>query len=57
MNNWKKQFAILWSGQFVSNLTSFMVSFAVIIWLTLQTKSATVLVYATIAALLPQTIL
>ena len=54
MNNWKKVFAIIWTGQFFSILTSSLVNFAIILWLTFETKSAETLAFATIAALLPQ---
>lgn len=57
MNNWKKIFAIIWSGQFISILSSTTVNFAVILWISLKTGSAEMLAWATIAALLPQAIL
>lgn len=57
MNNWKKVFAIIWSGQFFSILTSSMVNFAIVIWLSIQTGSAEILAWATVAALLPQAVL
>ena len=56
-NPWKRTFAIIFSGQFVSLLSSSAVNFAIIIWLSLETGSAEVLAYAAIAALLPQTII
>lgn len=49
MNNWKKVFAIIWTGQFFSILTSSLVNFAIILWLTFETKSAETLAFATIA--------
>lgn len=57
MNNWKKVFAIIWTGQFFSILTSSIVNFAIILWLSFETKSAEVLAFAAIAAMLPQSIL
>ena len=57
MNNWKKVFAIIWTGQFFSILTSSLVNFAIILWLTFETKSAETLAFATIAAMLPQGVL
>src|SRR5690606_13812396 len=57
MNNWKRTFSIIWAGQFMSLLSSSLVNFAVIIWLSLETGSAEVLAYAAIAALLPQYVL
>lgn len=53
-NQWIKSYIILWTGQFLSLLTSSAVNFAVIIWLSLEMKSAEVLAYAGIAGLLPQ---
>lgn len=56
-NNWKKTFAIIWTGQLFSILSSSMVGFALIIWMSIQTESAEVLAFAAIAGLLPQSIL
>ncbi len=56
-NNWKKAFAIIWGGQFFSILTSSLVNFAIIIWLSLQTGSAEILAWAAIAGMLPQTLI
>ncbi len=56
-HSWKRTFAIIWSGQFISLLSSSAVNFAIIIWLSLETGSAEVLAFAAIAALLPQTII
>ncbi len=56
-NNWKRTFTIIWSGQFFSILTSSLVNFAIIIWLSLQTGSAEMLAWAAIAAMLPQSII
>lgn len=57
MNNWRKVFAIIWTGQFFSILTSSIVNFAIILWLSFETKSAEVLAFAAIAAMLPQSVL
>ncbi len=57
MENWKKVFAIIWTGQFLSLLSSSIVNFAVILWISMETGSAEMLAYAAIAALLPQTLL
>lgn len=54
MNNWKKTFAIIWSGQLFSTLSSAVVGYAVVFWLSLKTGSAEVLAYAMIVTLLPQ---
>ncbi|MBK1441681.1 MFS transporter [Parapedobacter sp. ISTM3] len=56
-HSWKRTFAIIWSGQFISLLSSSAVNFAIIIWLSLETGSAEVLAYAAIAAILPQTLI
>ncbi len=57
MKRWKKTFYIIWAGQFVSTLTSSVVSYAIIFWLSIQTKSAEVLAYSTLASMLPHLIL
>lgn len=57
MNNWKRTFAIIWTGQFFSVLSSSIANFGIIIWLSIETGSAEVLAYAAIAALLPQSLL
>lgn len=56
-NNWRRTFAFIWTGQLFSTLSSSMVSFAVIFWLSIKTGSAEVLAFATIASLLPQLVL
>lgn len=57
MSDWKKVFAIIFTGQLFSTLSSYVVGYALIFWLSIETKSAEVLAYATIASLLPQLIL
>jgi len=57
MNDWKKVFTIIWTGQLFSTLSSAIVGYAVVFWLSMETKSAEVLAFATIAALLPQLLL
>ncbi len=57
MENWKKTFAIIWTGQFFSILSSTVVGYAVIFWLSIETGSATTLAFAAIATLLPQTLI
>lgn len=57
MNNWKKKFIIIWTGQLFSILSSSIVQFSIVLWISLKTESAEVLSYATIAALLPQAVL
>ena len=53
-NDWKSTFAIIWSGQFFSILSSAVVGYAVVFWLSLETGSAEILATAAIASLLPQ---
>lgn len=57
MSDWKKVFAIIFTGQLFSTLSSYIVGYAVIFWLSIETGSAEVLAYATIAALFPQLVL
>lgn len=57
MQSWKKTFYIIWTGQLFSTLTSSIVGFAIVFWLSIKTESATVLSYAMIASLLPQILL
>jgi len=56
-STWKRTFYILWTGQFISLISSSAINFALIIWLSIETKSAEVLAFAAIAALLPQSII
>ena len=57
MNSWKKTFYIIWTGQLFSTLSSSIVGFAIVFWLSIRTESAQILAYAMIAALLPQLLL
>ncbi|NSW94170.1 MAG: MFS transporter [Bacteroidales bacterium] len=57
MSDWKRVFAIIFTGQLFSTLSSYVVGYAVIFWLSIKTGSAQVLAYATIASLLPQLVL
>lgn len=54
---WKKTFAIIWSGQFLSVLSSSIVGYAVIFWLSIETRSAEVLALAAICGMLPQSVI
>lgn len=54
---WLQTYLFIWSGQFISMLSSYAVHFAVIIWLSLEHQSAEVLAYAGIAGMLPQAII
>lgn len=53
MNNWRKQFAMIYAGQTFSILGSAAVQFAVVWWLTVQTESAVTLAVASVVAFLP----
>ena len=55
--NWKRIFAIIWTGQGLSILSSALVGYAVIFWLSLETGSAETLALAAIAGMLPQSVL
>lgn len=55
--NWKLHFGALWGGQAVSLFGSALVQFALVWWLTVTTRSATVLTTATLAAVLPGVLL
>ena len=57
MKNWKQTFAVIWTGQFFSILTSVVVNFGIVLWISMETRSAEMLAYGTIAALLPQALL
>lgn len=57
MENWKKVFAIIWAGQFLSILSSTIVNFAVILWISIETGSAEMLAWAAVAGMLPQALL
>lgn len=57
MQNWKRAFAILWTGQFISIITSSLVNFAIMLWLSIEYDSAVVLANSAIAGFLPQAIL
>lgn len=57
MHNWKRTFAILWAGQFISIITSSLVNFAIMLWLSITYDSAVVLANSAIAGFLPQAIL
>ncbi|MEN8243219.1 MAG: MFS transporter, partial [Chloroflexota bacterium] len=54
---WKGYFFSIWTGQAFSLLGSELVSFALIWYLTIETKSATVLAVSTLVAMLPRIIL
>lgn len=57
MNNWKKRFITIWTGQLFSILSSNIAQFSIVLWISLETASAEVLAYASIAGMLPQILL
>ncbi len=56
-DSWLRTFLIIFTGQAFSLLGSAAINFALVWWLTAETGSATVLAYASIAAILPQALL
>ncbi|MCY4780583.1 MFS transporter [Sphingobacterium sp. UT-1RO-CII-1] len=54
---WVQTYVFIWSGQFISMVSSYSVNFAVVIWLSLEFKSAEILAYSAIASLLPQALI
>lgn len=52
--SWRRTFLIIFTGQGFSLLGSFAVNFALVWWLTVESGSASVLAYASLAAFLPQ---
>lgn len=57
MKSWKSTFMIIWTGQAMSLLTSSIVQFAIIWWITIEMGSAKSLAIASIAGIMPQIIL
>lgn len=57
MELWKRKFIIIWSGQLFSILSSAIVGYSLMFWLSIETRSAEVLAYAVFATLLPQALL
>ena len=55
--NWKHTFAVIWSGQAVSVLSSSIVAYAIIFWMSVETRSAEVLALSAMAGMLPQAVL
>lgn len=55
--NWRKNIYLFLSGQFISGVTSMVVQYAIIWYLTKQTGSATVLSFATLLGMLPMVLL
>ena len=57
MDAWKRTFVIIWSGQLFSTLSSAVVGYAVVFWLSIETGSAEVLAFSFIATFLPHLLL
>ncbi|WP_265458930.1 MFS transporter [Enterococcus sp. HY326] len=57
LKGWRKNFYIFLSGQFLSGITSMIVQYAIIWYLTRETGSATVLSLATLLGMLPMVLL
>ncbi|MDD3253218.1 MAG: MFS transporter [Lachnospiraceae bacterium] len=57
MKNWKRTFYTIWAGQAISQLTSSILQFAIIWYLTAETKSGMMLSLSVMMAFLPQGIL
>lgn len=57
MDNWKKTFTVIWAGQLFSTLSSSVVGYAVVFWLSIKTGSAEVLAFSYIAMFLPHLLL
>lgn len=57
LNNWKKNFFTIWTGQAFSQFTSSVLQFAIIWYLTDKTQSALVLSAAMLMGFLPQGVL
>lgn len=57
INNWKNKFAIIWTGQLFSILSSSIAQFSMVLWIGMETGSAEALAYAAIVGLLPQIVL
>ncbi|EPH93627.1 transporter, major facilitator family protein [Enterococcus faecalis 13-SD-W-01] len=57
LTNWKKNYAFFLSGQFLSGITSMVVQYAIIWYLTRATGSATILSFATLLGMIPMVLL
>ncbi|MBL7705652.1 MAG: MFS transporter [Taibaiella sp.] len=55
--NWKRTFGFIWTGQFLSLVSTALVNFALIIWLSLESGSAEVLALAATCSMLPQALI
>ncbi|THE07786.1 MFS transporter [Enterococcus hirae] len=56
-NHWKKNIYLFLAGQFLSGITSMIVQYAIIWYLTQETGSATILSFATLLGMIPMVVL
>lgn len=57
LKNWKKNFYLFLGGQFLSGITSMVVQYSIIWYLTKETGSATILSFATLLGMIPMVVL
>lgn len=57
LKGWQKNIGLFLSGQFLSGITSMVVQYAIIWYLTKETGSATVLSLATLLGMIPMVLL
>ncbi len=57
MKSWQRTYGLIWSGQLISVLTSAVVGYAMIFWMSLEMQSAEVLAWGAVASILPQSLL
>ncbi|HAQ5373535.1 TPA: multidrug efflux MFS transporter EfmA [Enterococcus faecium] len=57
LTNWKRNYLFFLSGQFLSGITSMVVQYAIIWYLTRETGSATILSFATLLGMIPMVLL
>ncbi|WP_122647201.1 MFS transporter [Enterococcus mediterraneensis] len=57
LNKWRKNFYLFLAGQFLSGITSMVVQYAIIWYLTRATGSATILSFATLLGMIPMVVL
>lgn len=57
LKNWRKNFYLFLSGQFLSGITSMLVQYSIIWYLTKATGSATILSFATLLGMIPMVVL
>lgn len=55
--HWRRNFSLFLTGQFISGITSVVVQYAIIWYLTMQTGSATILSLASIVGMVPMIVL